>query len=184
MSPDHLDDPVLFLLHRLQRSVLRSSMAFYLYKFGLGVPHVQILHTLGGNGPSASKDIANALAMNKGLVSRSLRDLVERGYVTSTVDSQDARSRIWDLTEAGHRFVRDARPIRRERARRFLSTLSEEEQATLLNVLNKLYLSSEEQRQEEAKIIEEGTARSNENIGHKRVEQFRALHAHSEIFSG
>ena len=49
MSPDHLDDPVLFLLHRLQRSVLRASMAYYMYAFDLGVPQVQILHALGGD---------------------------------------------------------------------------------------------------------------------------------------
>jgi DNA-binding MarR family transcriptional regulator len=153
MSPDHLDDPVLFLLHRLQRSVLRASMAYYMYAFDLGVPQVQILHALGGRGPTASKDIADALAMNKALVSRSLRELADHGYVTSSGDSDDARLRIWDLTDTGHTFVRDARPIRRDRARKFLSVLTEEEQTTLVSVLNRLYASSESLRKEEAKLI-------------------------------
>jgi DNA-binding MarR family transcriptional regulator len=118
-------------------------MAYYLRQFKLGVPQVQILHAVGGRGPLASKQIADVLAMNKALVSRSLRELTDLGYVTSTGDSQDARLRVWSLTAEGQNFVARARSVRIERQNRFLSVLTKEEQLLLVDVLDRLFASSE-----------------------------------------
>lgn len=151
MADIPVDHPVLFLIHRLSRSLLRGSMAYYLHEFKLGVPQVQILHGVGRAGPMASKQIADMLAMNKALVSRSLRELTDLGYIASTVDPADARLRVWTLTDAGHAFVQGARARRQQRQRKFLAGLSEEEQRLLIRVLDKLYASSEALHAEEAR---------------------------------
>lgn len=130
-------------------------MAYYLHEFGLGVPQVQILHALI-QGPRASKDIADVLAMNKALISRSVRELEDLGYVTGKSGVDDGRLRIWSLTERGRELVQMARPIRMERQRKFLSVLTKEEQRLLEGVLDKLYASSEALRAEEAELIAKG----------------------------
>lgn len=152
MATPEIDHPVLFKVHRLSRSLLRASMAYYLHEFGLGVPQVQILHALIP-GPLASKAIADVLAMNKALISRAVRELEDLGYVTSVIGAEDGRLRIWSLTDKGQDFVTMARPIRMERQRKWLAVLTKGEQDLLEGVLDKLYESSEALRAEETKLI-------------------------------
>jgi DNA-binding MarR family transcriptional regulator len=156
MVMSEIDHPILFKVHRLSRSLLRASMAYYLHEFELGVPQVQILHALIP-GPLASKAIADVLAMNKALISRAVRELEDRGYVTGVSGVDDGRLRIWSLTDKGEEFVTMARPIRIERQRKFLSVLTREEQLLLEGVLDKLYESSEALRVDEAQLITNNT---------------------------
>lgn len=152
MASADIDLPVLFHIHRLSRSLMRASMAYYLHEFGLGVPQVQILHALVA-GPKASKELADTLAINKALVSRAVRDLEELKYVSSVIGVDDGRLRIWTLTDRGEEFVKMARPIRAERQRKFLSVLTPKEQDLLERVLEKLFESSEALRIEEESLI-------------------------------
>jgi DNA-binding MarR family transcriptional regulator len=147
------EDPVLFMIHRLSRSIMRASMAYYLQEFGLGVPQVQILNAIGAHGPLVSKDIADFMAMNKALVSRSLSDLTERGYTETLPDDKDARRRLWVLTAKGQEFVAMCRPVRMERTAKLLETLSDDEEAALIDVLERLYASSEAQRRDETRVL-------------------------------
>ena len=153
MHSRRIEDPVSFLIHRLSRSVMRASMAYYLQEFGLGVPQVQILHSIGSHGPLVSKDIADYIAMNKALVSRSLSELSARGYAENTSDASDARRRVWTLTPKGKEFVAMCRPIRLERRAKLLKVLTQEEREIFVGVLQRLYESSENLRAEEAVML-------------------------------
>jgi DNA-binding MarR family transcriptional regulator len=128
---------------------MRASTAYYLQAFALGVPHVQILHTIGTQGPLVSKAIADYTVMNKALVSRSLTDLTGRGYTVGALDEEDARRRVWKLTPKGEAFVKMCRPIRLERQSKLLQVLSREEKEVLVGMLNRLYARSEALRVEE-----------------------------------
>jgi DNA-binding MarR family transcriptional regulator len=141
------------MVHRLSRSLLRGSMAFYLHEYGLGVPEVQILNLLSRGRPLASKEIAEILAINKALVSRAVRQLTALGYITTKVDPQDGRFRICDLTPKGRDFVETSRPDRHKRQDKFLSVLSRQEQILLVDVLDRLFVSSEAWRYEEAVLL-------------------------------
>jgi DNA-binding MarR family transcriptional regulator len=125
-------------------------MAYYVHEFGLGVPQFQILNLLGRGASLPSKEIANLLAMNKALVSRSLRELSDLGYVTMTGDTQDARVRNCSLTDKGLKMIEEARGVRHERQDKFLAVLTRKEQLFLVDVLDRLYESSEALRREEA----------------------------------
>ncbi len=141
--------PVFFYVHRLSRSLMRGSMAYYLHEFGLGVPQVQILNTLGRRGPLVSKDIAEGIAMNKALVSRSLGELMELGFIEGANDANDARRRLWTLTQKGRKFVEKYEPIGLVRRRGLLKVLSAEDQSLFVDILDKLYRQSEKLRAEE-----------------------------------
>jgi DNA-binding MarR family transcriptional regulator len=146
------ESPISFLIHRLSRSWLRASMAYYLSAYGLGVPHVQILNTIGSRGALVSKDIADFTVMNKALISRSLSELTARGYTARVVDPQDARRRVWKLTPKGEAFVEAFRPVRLDRQNKLIQALSREEKAMLVDILERLYASSERLRIEEGKM--------------------------------
>jgi DNA-binding MarR family transcriptional regulator len=154
MGPYRREDPVvLFMVHRLSRSLMRASMAYYLQEFGLGVPQVQILNSIGSLGPMLSKEIADHTAMNKALVSRSLSELTGSGYTEMRPDAGDARRRVWRLTARGQDFVTRFRPVRIERTTTLLKTLSDSEQDALVDVLDRLYNASEAQRCDEARAL-------------------------------
>lgn len=155
MNSRRTDDPVSFLIHRLSRSLMRASMAYYLHEFGLGVPQVQILHAIGSHGPLVSKDIADYIAMNKALVSRSLSELNARGYAENTSDANDARRRVWTLTPKGKEFIAQCRPVNLERRAKLLKVLTEEERAVFVDVLERLYQSSENLRAAESVMLAE-----------------------------
>lgn len=151
MTEEPRSDPILFFIHRLSRSILRASMARYLKEFGLGVPQVQILNAIGARGPLVSKEIADYMAMNKALVSRSLSDLTLHGYTRTSADAKDARRRVWTLTAKGKRLVETCRPIRHERTSKLIAALTEEERALLVDILDRLYVASEALGAEEAR---------------------------------
>jgi DNA-binding MarR family transcriptional regulator len=153
MPVRNAESPISFLIHRLSRSWMRASMAFYLQEYGLGVPHVQILNIIDSRGPTVSKDIADYTVMNKALVSRSLSELTARGYAVSAADPKDARRRVWKLTAKGQAFVAAFRPIRLDRQNKLIEALSREEKAMLVDILDRLYVSSERLRTEEGKML-------------------------------
>ena len=143
------DEPIILHIHRLSRSILRTSTAQYMYAFGLGVPQVQILNALGAYGMLSSKQIADYTAMNKALVSRSLSELTSLGYTAISADSADARRSLWKLTAKGENFVVAFRPLRVSRRAKLLKVLTPDERVLLSQFIDKLIASSEEMGRQE-----------------------------------
>ena len=144
------DEPIILNIHRLSRSILRSSTAQYMHQFGLGVPQVQILNAIGVHGTLSSKEIADHTSMNKALVSRSLSELTSLGYTTLSSQPADARRSLWKLTPKGEGFVAAFRPLRMSRRAKLLQVLTPEERALLVEFIDRLIASSEQMGREEA----------------------------------
>jgi DNA-binding MarR family transcriptional regulator len=144
------DEPIIPNIHRLSRSILRSSTAEYMHQFGIGVPQAQILNAIGSSGTLSSKEIAELTAMNKALVSRSLSELTRLGYTTMSSEASDARRSLWRLTAKGESFVAAFRPLRVSRRARLLQALSPVERAQLTRLIDKLIVSSDEMGRQEA----------------------------------
>lgn len=146
-------ESVVLQINRLSSSWNKAAMKYYTDVWGLGIPHVRVLHTIGDRGPLAARDIVAVTLMNKGLVSRSLGDLTERNLVTSTAVSTDGRVLIWTLTNAGESLVASLRPVRDTRQRKLLEKFSPEELKALNTLLDKLFSGAEALRSEEARLI-------------------------------
>jgi DNA-binding MarR family transcriptional regulator len=144
------DEPIILNIHRLSRSILRSSTAQYMHQFGIGVPQAQILNAIGSCGTLSSKAIAEFTAMNKALVSRSLSELTRLGYTTLSTEASDARRSLWQLTPRGVTFVAAFRPMRVARRARLLQALTPDERALLTRLIEKLIATSEEMGRQEA----------------------------------
>jgi DNA-binding MarR family transcriptional regulator len=146
------DEPIILNIHRLSRSILRSSTAQYMHQFGLGVPQAQILNAIGVHGTLSSKEIADQTAMNKALVSRSLSELTRLGYTTMSSEAADARRSLWRLTPKGEGFVAAFRPLRVSRRAKLLQVLTPDERALLIRFIERLIASSDEMGQQEAAV--------------------------------
>lgn len=126
-------------------------MSFYLDRYGIGLPHMQILHTVAKHGPLPSIGIVDHTGMNKSLASRTLGQLTDDGYTIDLTDPADARKRVWVLTPKGEEFVAEVAPVLQERRLKILDALSEGERALLPELLKRLLEISEELREEEAR---------------------------------
>jgi DNA-binding MarR family transcriptional regulator len=170
------DEPIILKIHRLSRSILRTSTAQYMHSFGLGVPQVQILNALGvHDGMLASKEIADHTAMNKALVSRTLSELTDLGYTTISGDAVDARRSLWKLTAKGEEFVTAFRPLGLSRRAKLLKVLTPDERALLIRFIDKLIASSEEMgRQEAGAPRAQGKGRATGRRGSRQARVLRA----------
>jgi len=68
---------------------------------GLRVTQLPILVALGITGGAPVTAVAGALALDRTTLTRNLKVLVDRGFVTYAGDERDARVRMVALTEAG-----------------------------------------------------------------------------------
>jgi DNA-binding MarR family transcriptional regulator len=146
-------DSVVLQINRLSSSWNKAAMKYYTEVWGLGIPHVRVLHTIGDRGPLAARDIVAVTMMNKGLVSRSLADLSRQNLVASTAESTDGRVLIWTLTATGEKLVASLRPVRNTRQRKLLEKFSPDELKTLNMLLDKLFSGAEALRKDEARLI-------------------------------
>lgn len=97
-----------------------------------------VLATLQNEGPARMTTIARHLGIGKPTLSRQLATLVSRGWVAKETDPADARAQTVSLTSEGRQRLEGAQ---RERAERYLTMLqswSEDEIATLSQLVFKL----------------------------------------------
>ena len=133
-----------FWVHALAGSLSKGAMRYYSARFGSRLPEMRILNTLYDDGNLAARELVYLTAMDKALVSRVLSGLQESGYVEQIKDSERIRLREWTLTEKGRELIERLIPEWTQRWKFMQAGLSEQERASLKNMLHKLFLASEE----------------------------------------
>ena len=156
-----------YRVYALASSLSKGAMRFYLAKFGLALPEMRLLSTLGSGRRLSSLELVTLTAMDKGLVSRVLNRLAQRGSVEQIPTDPGSSRRVWKLTRAGAALVMRLQPVWRERESRLQSGLSPQERKLLLRLLERLFQASERLRAEEAKTLP--------RAGRKAATQKRAL---------
>ena len=145
--------PVTYWVHALAASLARRAARVYAAKFKLRLPEVRILSNLGTYGRLASRDIVALTAMDKGLVSRALSGLVERGWVRMVATDDRQRRRLCVLTPSGEALVEKLRPVWQERENFVQNSVSAAEQELLAELLERLFHASEDMREKEARAL-------------------------------
>jgi DNA-binding MarR family transcriptional regulator len=149
----HENQSINYRVYALASSLSKGAMRFYLAKFGLALPEMRLLSTLGSRRRLSSLELVKLTAMDKGLVSRVLNGLVERGWVEQVPSAIGSNRRIWKLTKTGAALVARLQPVWRERENRLQSDLTPRERKLLLRLLERLFQASERLRAEEAKTL-------------------------------
>jgi DNA-binding MarR family transcriptional regulator len=121
-----------FLLKRSSPDVFRG-----IAELELSMTHVKLLLVL--DGPMISelslKDLADHFSTSLATVSRSVEDLVQRGYVEREEDAHDRRIKRVRITPAGRDVVSRINETRMAVLQQFLETLTEPERRRLAAAL-------------------------------------------------
>jgi DNA-binding MarR family transcriptional regulator len=149
-----------YRVYALASSLSKGAMRFYLAEFGLALPEMRLLSTLGSRRRLTSLELVNSTAMDKGLVSRVLSRLAKRGWVEHIPSAAGASRRVWKLTRSGAALVARLQPVWQERESRLQSDLTAQEHKLMLRLLERLFQASEKLRAEEAKTLPRTSRRS------------------------
>lgn len=85
------------------------------------------------------KGVADALGVTPGNVTGVVERLVERGLVTRTVNPEDRRFMLLEVTEDGYEVITRLRGSQKKAMRRILSMLSEDELSKLYDGITALH---------------------------------------------
>jgi len=156
----HENQSINYRVYALASSLSKGAMRFYLARFGLALPEMRLLSTLGSRRRLSSLELVRLTAMDKGLVSRVLNGLGQRGWVEQVPSSGGSNRRVWKLTRTGAALVARLQPVWRERESRLQSDLTRQDHELLLQLLERLFQASERLRAEEAKSLPRASRKS------------------------
>jgi DNA-binding MarR family transcriptional regulator len=125
---------VLAKLGRLAHRLTHESVADQ----GLLLPHFSVLTTLDDFGPLAQHELADRLGLNRSHLVRYVDVLEGRDAVHRDRDPDDRRRQVVSLTPTGQTLLTQLRTPVDEVQERFLTALSKQERATLMELLVRL----------------------------------------------
>ena len=123
---------LVFIANRLTS----SGSATYRRRFGIGIVDFRVMAMLSIEPGVSGARICEVIGLDKAAVSRTLKTLEERGYVTALPGQ--ARARTVTLTPAGEALYQRAWKMAQWREAKLLSLLSPTEQETLRSLLRTL----------------------------------------------
>ena len=136
-------DQLIAYLWRVNR-YLRAGM---LEEKGLQITRVQwmILRFIKRNSSCAIGQLASHMNVRSSTMSQMLDRLEKESLIMRKLDSHDSRIRIVTLTEKGEAIVTEIETLWHERLAKPLSTLSEDEQDQLVQLMMKLAQATSDQ---------------------------------------
>jgi DNA-binding MarR family transcriptional regulator len=126
------------LITFLANKLSRSASAIYRRHFDLGINEWRVMSQLALEPWIAASRICAVIGVDKSVVSRSLTLLEQRGLVQGRDAEGQPRRRLIALTEPGHALHDRMIKVALERERRLLACLTPAEQASLVNMLDRL----------------------------------------------
>lgn len=144
----NVEDFLTFRLTRLSNALRTNLTKRYLEEFNLSLPEWRLLALTTRFSPLRFSELTSRSGMDKGQVSRTLRELTKRGFIKMKIaKSRVSRSTealaapvVVTVTAAGKNLHRTVMPVARKRQVEFLMTLSEAERVTLYATLDKLFV--------------------------------------------
>jgi len=130
-----------FLTFRLARAQAKlNAQAGRILKehAGLTLTQWRLLALLGGFGASTAAQLSRMAAMDKGLISRNIKTLMEARLVVASQDPEDNRAQLLELTPRGQEIFTATLPRMRARQDILRAHLNSEEEEILLRALLKL----------------------------------------------
>lgn len=121
----------------------------YRRRFGLNIPEWRVMAVLGDSGALTQRQLTQLTIMDKVAVNRACKELEKRGLAQRQPNSEDGRSHLLELTEAGQEMHCAIMPVALEMEQRLFSTFTAEELAAFHTTLARI-------RAEAAELSAEG----------------------------
>ena len=125
-----------YYLVTIGNAISWGSAREYLHRFGIGVNEWRVMAHIANDPGCTGAGISGFLRIDKSVVSRSLKRLVEKGLVG--IDARDSMRRVY-LTEHGVTLHDDILPIALRREEILLNGLDAAERAQLIEILRKVH---------------------------------------------
>lgn len=110
----------------------------YSESFGIRIPEWRTIAVLGESPGLTHSEVAERTAMDKVTVSRAVRDLVQKQFVSRTTSWKDRRAAHLHLTPAGKDVYLNIVPMALSYEARVFQVLDEQERASLGVLIDKL----------------------------------------------
>ncbi|MDR5752446.1 MULTISPECIES: MarR family transcriptional regulator [unclassified Caballeronia] len=165
-----LRDLVSFQLRQLTNIYTKGSSSAYESRFGLTMNEWRCMALLHGKRGMSMNRLAEHAQFDRGLASRTVRGLEERGLLAREADVNDGRGVVITLTAQGKALVSQVFPIAEERNARLLSCLTRAEREILPGILEKLMNQARamlDQEREEAELRSGSSNSWQEKEGHR-----------------
>jgi DNA-binding MarR family transcriptional regulator len=137
-NPPAINELVSFRLRRLTNMYTKASASVYEREFGLTLNEWRIIALLFAAGSLSMSRLAQQAQFDRGLTTRVVGALIERGLADRTSDPMDGRGVVLQLTPAGKAMVDVVAPVAWQRNEQLLSCLTAKEREVLESVLEKL----------------------------------------------
>lgn len=135
MQKINIDRHATAQINMLANKLMLKSSAAYTQKFGIGMMEWRVISVLSGTPNSSVQSISDILGLDKAAVSRTVKKLEEKQYLSVAGDDNDKRVYVINLTESGEQLYEDAADFALERERLLLENLNDSEKDQLFNIL-------------------------------------------------
>jgi DNA-binding MarR family transcriptional regulator len=135
----YLQQNMTYRLVKAVNRLNRQAAAVVLGSVGLGLPEWRCLFLVALKGSLEVKELLELMHETKGLVSRSLSALEEKGLVRLTRHPNDKRQLLVAVTKQGMNVHRRALPAMEDRERRLISSINARDLAAIDRVIGNLH---------------------------------------------
>lgn len=135
---EQLQSSISFHIYRVAAMWTRITSRVYGERFGVSVPELRVLRLLAQSSGATNADICQAWSMDKGLCSRTVTALAERGLIVKMSDKADRRLTRLKLSAAGQEAIDQMEPIRRARRAQLRAALESDEYEALFRIFARI----------------------------------------------
>lgn len=175
-----LEEQVIAALRRITRAIDLHSRLL-LQKYGLTAPQHAALQTIQRMQPVNVGVLARQIHLSQATVTGILDRLEGRGLVMRARGSQDRRSVLVELTDAGDKLVKEAPSLLQQRFHHELSRLEQWEQTMILATLQRIAAMMDAERAEAAPVLGPGLTGASEEVDSRYLEEAVVPVEHSPL---
>lgn len=138
MQKINIDRHATAQINMLANKLMLKSSTAYTQNFGIGMMEWRVISVLSNNANSSLQLVSDILGLDKAAVSRTVKKLEEKKYISVEGDENDKRVYVINLTELGQQLYEVAADFAIAREQLLLQELDEEEKDQLFHLLKKL----------------------------------------------
>jgi DNA-binding MarR family transcriptional regulator len=138
MQKINIDRHATAQINMLANTLMLKSSAAYTKKFGIGMMEWRVISVLSNNPNSSLQVISDILGLDKAAVSRTVKKLEEKKFISIGGDKTDKRVYVINLTNSGQQLYEVAADFAIDREKQLLENLTDDEKDQLFRLLKNL----------------------------------------------
>lgn len=138
MQKINIDRHATAQINMLANKLMLKSSAAYMQNFGIGMMEWRVISVLSSSQNSSLQSVSDILGLDKAAVSRTVKKLEEKKYISVGGDNTDKRVYVINLTESGQELYEVAADFAIDREKQLLENLTDDEKDQLFRILKTL----------------------------------------------